>query len=65
MNRDDTTDGEDASETATVESAFERDVMGVYDHVGGQDAFVIAAIDEEEAWIAVPAGAEFDIEEWH
>jgi hypothetical protein len=65
MNRDDTTGGGDGSETTTLEGAFEPNVMGAYDKVGDQDAFVIAAIDAEEAWIAVPAGAEFDVEDWH
>jgi hypothetical protein len=65
MNRDDDASGGDRSETTTLEGVFEPDVMGAYDRVGGEDAFVIAAIEEEDAWIAVPAGCEFDVAEWH
>lgn len=52
----------DDADRATVEMDVE--VMGAYDDVGGTPAYVIAALDRDEAWIAVPDGAALDVSEW-
>lgn len=52
----------DRSERSTVEADVE--VMGAYDDVDGIPAYVIAALDSDEAWIAVPDGAALDVSEW-
>lgn len=50
------------SEGAAVETDVE--VMGAYDDVDGIPAYVIAALDRDEAWIAVPDRAALDVAEW-
>lgn len=64
MNRDDSLDRRDGSETEILEPAFTPEVMGTYDEVGGREAFVIAALDRDDAWIAVPEGTEVDVQAW-
>lgn len=65
MNRDDDGARQDSWELTARGGAFDREVVGAYDEVGGHPAFVIAALDEDDAWIAVPAGTECDVDEWH
>ncbi len=65
MNRDDNVNRRDRSESDGAEAAFGPELMAAYDEVGGRDAFVIAEIDRDEAWIAAPAGNEVDVEEWN
>lgn len=50
------------SERSTGDERAE--VMGAYDDVDGIPAYVIAALDSDEAWIAVPDGAALDVAEW-
>lgn len=39
-------------------------VLGAYDAVKGRDAFVLAAADRDDAWLAVDVGGERTLEEW-
>lgn len=65
MNGDDRPGADQAeSESGTAQRPAEdgRDhvVTCAYTDVEGQSAFVIAAIDRDDAWIAVPRGTELD-----
>lgn len=42
----------------------EVEVMGAFDDVDGTPAYVIAALDSDEAWIAVPDGIALDVADW-
>lgn len=39
-------------------------VVGAYDAVDGVAAFVVAALDRDDAWLAVETGGERALEEW-
>lgn len=39
-------------------------VLGAYDAVKGTDAFILAAADRDNAWLAVETGGERDLERW-
>lgn len=52
----------DRSEQAALDADVE--VMGAYDDIDGTPAYVIAALDCDEAWIAVPDGTALDVAEW-
>ena len=39
-------------------------ILGAYDAVKGTDAFIVAAADRDDAWIAVEVGGERALEEW-
>lgn len=39
-------------------------VLGAYDAVKGTDSFIVAAVDRDDAWLAVETGGERDLEEW-
>lgn len=39
-------------------------VLDAYDEVKGTDAFIIAAVDRDDAWIAVETGGERALERW-
>lgn len=39
-------------------------VLGAYDAVKGEDAFILAAADRDDAWLAVEEGVERTLEEW-
>lgn len=62
----------DRSRTATVEStrrlvssdAERPPVLGAYDAVKGADAFILAAVDRDAAWIAIEVGGERSLEGW-
>lgn len=63
----------DRDSTASVESdrspartGQERPVpvLGAYDAVKGTDAFILAAADRDDAWIAVRAGGELSLGKW-
>lgn len=58
--------------TASVESnrlpawtdAERPPVLGAYDAVKGTDAFILAATDRDDAWLAVAVGGERNLREW-
>ena len=60
------------SRTASVESnghlkwtdAERPPVLGAYDAVKGTDAFILAAVDRDDAWLAIEVGGERTLEEW-
>lgn len=52
----------DRSDEAMVEADVE--VMGAYDDINGTPAYVIAALDSDAAWLAVPEGTALDVAEW-
>lgn len=62
----------DRSGTAAVEpnrrpewtDAERPPVLGAYDAVKGTEAYILAAVDRDDAWIAVEAGGERSLEEW-
>lgn len=39
-------------------------VLGAYDAVKGTDAFILAAADRDDAWVAVEAGGELSLGQW-
>ena len=39
-------------------------VLGAYDAVKGTDAFILAAADRDDAWLAVETGGERSLEGW-
>lgn len=55
-------EGPDLSDQAAAEPDVE--VMGAYDDIDGVPAFIIAALDSEDAWLAVPEAAALDVSEW-
>lgn len=69
MDRDNTPVGRwTAREDATVrpEPSVDAggDVMEAYDEIDGVSSYVLAAMDADEAWVAVPEGVECDSTEW-
>lgn len=40
------------------------EVMEAYDEVDGTPSYMLAAMDADDAWIAVPEGVELDSTEW-
>lgn len=52
----------DPSEQTSRDTDVE--VMGAYDDIDGTPVFVIAALDREEAWIAVEDGRELEPADW-
>lgn len=39
-------------------------VLGAYDAVKGTDSFIVAAVDGDDAWLAVETGGERTLREW-
>ena len=54
----------DRSESDQRLSRVETEVMAAYDLLNGSNAFVIAALDSDDAWIAATNGSEVDPTEW-
>lgn len=62
----------DRSCTASVEPNRSTDwteaerppVLDAYDAVKGTDAFILAAVDRDDAWLAVERGGERTLERW-
>ena len=63
-NRDRGESAMDQSKSEQTLSRGETEVMGAYDLLNGSNAFVIAALDSDDAWIAAMNGSEVDPTEW-
>ena len=42
----------------------EQEVISAYDVIDGEDMFVIATVDADQAWIAISENTEVDPAEW-
>lgn len=49
---------------ASADTDISVPVLGAYDVVKGTDAFIVAAADRDDAWLAVEVGGERVLNEW-
>jgi hypothetical protein len=60
--RTDSTDERDVSQKRTGDR--EQELMSAYDVIDGREMFVIAAVDTDQAWIAISDSTEVDPTDW-